>query len=308
MKIPRIGILGGVNILLLGSVPAWAADYVAPVDVCAVSDVNGKIHGQGGSYESDESDGSQFQGVGSLSFPLGCMFGAQIDAGAGKFGDFDAFGIGAHLFMRDPTSYLVGIHATYENWDLDVLGDDVSVWRVGPEVELYFANISLEAWAGFQDGDDNVDSSFFARLTVAFYATENLRLAGSFRQSDDFTSGAITGEWQLSSLPLSLTAEAEFGEDDFTSILGGVKIYFGGSTDSLIDRHRYDDPDDGLFNFAGSASSFGAAPQAGECEDGSVTDECCADSTVEDGCCTDACCADGVCEDEVLVPLTETLE
>src|SRR5688500_4020169 len=99
----RRGIIVGFSFLLLTSVPSWAADYAVPVDdLCAVSAVNGKLHGQGGFYDSDESDGSQFQGVGSLSFPLGCMFGVQVDAGAGKFGDFNAFGVGGHLFWRDP--------------------------------------------------------------------------------------------------------------------------------------------------------------------------------------------------------------
>src|SRR5215217_7065700 len=105
----RHGIIVGFSCLLLTSVPSWAADYAVPEDdLCAVSGVNGKIHGQGGLYDSDDSDGSQFQGVGSLSLPLGCMFGAQIDAGAGKFGDFDAIGVGGHVFMRDPSSYLIG--------------------------------------------------------------------------------------------------------------------------------------------------------------------------------------------------------
>jgi hypothetical protein len=285
------GIIPAFSFLLLTTVPTWAADYVTPVDLCAVSAVNGKLHGQGGVYDSDESDGGQFQGVGSLSFPLGCMFGAQIDAGAGKFGDFDAFGFGGHLFLRDPTSYLFGIHATYENWDLDSLSDDVGIWRVGPEVELYFSNISFEGWAGWQDGDE-IDSSFFARLTAALYATENLRLAAGLRHSDEFTSGIVAVEWQLSSMPLSLTAEAELGEDDFTSIMGGVKFYFGGSSTALIERHRQDDPNDGLFDFAGAAPNLVNANEGGECQDEVVTDQCCTDSSVDDGCCTDQECGD----------------
>jgi hypothetical protein len=283
------GIFVGFSSLLLTSVPSWAADYAVPADdLCAVSGVNGKIHGQGGVYDSDDSDGSQFQGVGSLSLPLGCMFGAQIDAGAGKFGDFDAFGVGGHLFTRDPTSYLIGIHTTYENWDLDDFGDNIGIWRVGPEVELYLSNISLEAWAGWQEGND-MDSSFFGRFTAAVYATENLRLAAGVRHSDDFTSGVISAEWQLSSMPLSLTAEGEIGEDDFTSIMGGVKFYFGGSSTALIDRHRHDDPADGLFDFAGAASSLSSdTPGGNECQDEVLVDGCCTDATAQDGCCTDS--------------------
>jgi hypothetical protein len=270
-------VIVGLSSFLMASVPSWAADYAAPSeDLCAVSAVNGKIHGQGGAYDSDESDGDLFQGVGSMSFPLGCMAGAQVDVGAGHFGDFNALGLGGHLFFRDPTMYLIGLHATYENWDLDELSDDdISIWRVGPEVELYLGNVSLEAWAGWQEGDE-LDSSFFGRFTAAFYATENLRLAAGIRHSDEFTSGVVSAEWQLSNAPLSLTAEGELGEDDFTSVLGGVKFYFGGTTTALIDRHRYDDPPDGLFDFAGSASSLSSdTPNGEECNDGCCTDECC---------------------------------
>ena len=286
----RTTLLGGLTFALLATVPAWAADYAAPaeepvVDLCAVSSLNGKIHGQGGVFDADEVDSDgQFQGVGSLSLPLGCMFGAQFDAGAGAFGDFNAIGVGGHVFMRDPSSYLIGIHATFENWDLDDLGDDVGIWRVGPEVELYLGNISLEAWAGIEDGDD-IDSSFFARLTAGYYIYEDLRLGVGWRHSNDIDSGVINAEWQLSSMPLSLTAEAELGENDFTSVMGGVKVYFGGSSKALIDRHRQDDPADGLFDFLGGASGLGDHdnPKCGICQDDTVRDGCCTDLLVTDG-------------------------
>jgi hypothetical protein len=287
-------ILGGLSFVLLTTVPAWAADYVPPADepagdLCAVSALNGKIHAQGGVFDADDNDSEgQFQGVGSLSLPLGCMFGAQVDAGAGKFGDFSAVGIGGHLFMRDPSSHLFGIHATFENWDLDDLGDDVGIWRVGPEVELYLANISLEAWAGFEDGED-IDSSFFARLTAGYYVYEDLRLGVGWRHSNDIDSGVVNAEWQLSAMPLSLTAEAEFGENDFTSVMGGVKFYFGGSSKSLIDRHRQDDPADGLFDFLGGAAALGDNDHNG----GVCQDEVTLDGNCTDGCCTDTSLTDG---------------
>ena len=90
-------------------------------------------------------------------------------------------------------------------------------------------------------------------------------------------------------MPLSLTAEGEIGEDDFTSIIGGVKFYFGGSSTALIDRHRQDDPPDGLFDFAGAASSLSsAAPGGNECQDEVAVDGCCSDATAQEGCCTDS--------------------
>jgi hypothetical protein len=281
------GIVTSFTFALLISVPAWAAD-VAKTDLCAVSEVNGKVYGEGGLVDADgiDSDG-KFQGVGSLSMPLGCQLGMQFDAGAGSFGAADALGVGGHLFMRDPQSYLFGIHGTYENWDFDDVSGSVDVWHVGAEAEFYFDSLSLEAWAGLED-TSVTNADFFARLTAAAYVTEDLRLAAGLRHSNDFNSGVINGEWQLSSMPLSLTAEAEFGEDSYMALTAGIKFYFGGEQKSLIDRHRQDDPADGLFDFIGAAAGI-----AEKLNDGTLADGNCNDGTAQDTCCIDGNCDDG---------------
>ncbi len=255
------GLFASLGIALLVSVPAWAADVTA-VDLCAVSGVNGKLAAEGGVWDADGiGSNGQFQGVASLSLPLGCAFGLQFDAGAGTFGEADAVGIGGHFFTRDPNSYLLGVHATYEDWSFDTPMRDVSLVNLGVEGELYLGNISLEAWAGVQDTSrSNADA--FGRLTAAFYATPDLRFAVGVRHAHDFTSGVFGAEWQVPEMPLSLTAEAEFGEDDFMSLSAGVKFYFGGDQKALIDRHRQDDPEDGLFDFIGGAAAAGAAAPA----------------------------------------------
>ncbi len=276
------GIVTSFTFALLVSVPAWAAD-ITDNSLCAVSGFNGKISGEGGLVDADniDSDG-KFQGVASLSLPLGCLLGAQFDAGAGSFGAADAVGIGGHLFMRDPQNYLLGIHGTYENWNFDGVSDSADVWHVGAEAELYLDNLSLEAWAGVED-TSVTKADMFARLTAAAYVTEDLRLAAGWRHSDDFDSGVINGEWQLSAAPLSLTAEAEFGEDGYTAVTAGIKFYFGGPQKSLIDRQRQDDPNDGLFDFIGAAAGIAG---------GLLGDGNCTDNAVQDGCCTDGNCQD----------------
>lgn len=242
-------LLSGIAFALMTSASAMAADIVAP-DLCAVSGFNGKLSAEGGVWDSDNTDSDgQFQGVGSFSLPLGCAFGFQADVGAATFGDADALGVGGHLFTRDPSSYLLGVHGTYEKWDFDG-GSDLNVYHIGAEGELYLGNVSLEAWAGVVDTDES-KAKGFAKLTAAYYATEDLRLSVGLRQNDDFSSGVLGAEWQLGSAPLSLTAEGQLGEDDFMSLTAGVKFYFGGPQKSLIDRHRQDDPADGLFDFVG---------------------------------------------------------
>jgi hypothetical protein len=273
------GVFAGFAFSLLVSVPGWAADIGAQ-ELCAVAGPNGKIHAEGGFWDVDNfgSDGS-FQGVGSFSLPLGCMLGLQVDAGAAEQGDVNAVGAGAHLFMRDPTSYLIGIHGAYENWDIDGFGD-TDVWRLGAEAELYMGNFSLEGWAGFQDTDFS-GSDFFAKLTAAAYVTDDLRLAAGVGLMDDFTYGSVSTEWQLPDLPLSLTAEGRIGENDYQSLMIGAKFYFGGTQKALINRHREDDPNDGLFDFLGAAGGLDpAAPppiEDGTCED------CVADGVLDDG-------------------------
>jgi hypothetical protein len=252
------GTVVGFAFSLLVTVPAWAAD-VGTAELCAVSGPNGKFHAEGGAWDADGLSSEElFSGVGSFSFPLGCMFGLQVDAGAATFGDVDAVGAGAHVFVRDPTSYLLGVHGNYENWDINGFGN-ADVYRIGGEAELYARNFSLEGWAGYQHTDFNGGGGF-AKLTAAYYVTDDLRLDAGVGVMKNFTYGAASAEWQLPDMPVSFTAEGRIGEDDYAAGMIGVKFYFGGEQKALINRHREDDPDDGLFDFIGAAGN--AAPVA----------------------------------------------
>jgi hypothetical protein len=264
------GFFSSFAIALLLSVPGWAAD-VAKSDLCAVSGVNGKVHALAGGWDADNFDSEEaIAGIASLSIPLGCALGLQIDAGGGQFGDASSVGAGGHLFMRDPSSYLIGIHATYEDWSFEAPALDVNSVKIGAEAELYLGNISLEAWAGYED-TNRTDGDVFGKLTAAFYATDDLRLSAGLRHANDFTTGVLGAEWQMPDMPLSLTAEAQFGEDDYRAIAIGAKFYFGADQKSLIDRHRQDDPDDGLFDFLGSAAAVSCLPGGGEAADDGAT-------------------------------------
>ena len=281
------GVVSGFAFALLMTLPAWSADVVAP-DLCAVSGVNGKLAFEGGAWDANGFNNEELiQGVGSLSMPLGCMFGLQLDAGAGEFGDANSVGVGGHLFMRDPNSYLFGVHATYEDWSFDAPALDVTSWKVGAEGELYLGNISLEAWAGVED-TNRTSTDFFGKFTAAIYATDDLRLSAGIRHASDFTSGVIGAEWQVPDTPLSFTAEGQLGEDDFRSVAIGAKFYFGGTQKSLIDRHRQDDPEDGLFDFLGSAASVGCQPVNSSGSDDEVLSAL-ADGIITDGVVSSTC-------------------
>jgi opacity protein-like surface antigen len=220
---------------------AFAADVVeAPPPNCAVSGFNGKLEGAAGYAENDDESGD-FAGEvgGSLSLPLGCLIGLQLDAGYSSKLDDDMYGGIAHLFIRDPESYLIGVTGGV------IDGQDETLYAVGPEAELYLGNVSLEAWGGYlnldpEDGGSK-DTGFIIG-DAAFYVTDDFRVSVGGKIVDDFEALRAGFEYQFADSNIALQGKAEYGDDDYFTILGGLKIYFGGEDKSLIRRHREDDP------------------------------------------------------------------
>ena len=222
----------GFGMMITGALAADVDTGCVP----AVSAFNGKIEGAGGYYKDDVGDGARFQGVASLSLPLGCLFGAQVDVGAGDLDGDGFFGVGGHLFMRDPSSYLLGIHAQY----IDLSGDDI--FRIGPEAELYLGDITLSAMAGFEDADEIDTDDVVAQLEAAYYINDNFKFYGGYRHFLPIDAGAIGFEFQPESLPGSIFVDAMLGTDDYVSVMGGLRFYFGAEDKSLKARQREDDP------------------------------------------------------------------
>jgi hypothetical protein len=218
--------------------------------------VNGKVDGAIGFDEIDRQvvpgflalpsvnhDDTRYHGAGSLSFPIGCLLGIQLDAAGGQASGEEFIGFGGHAFMRDPESYLAGVYATYTDHGPN------EIWRVGPEVELYMGNFTIEGWAGFENSDSNGDQ-LFAHVDLAMYATDNLRVNVGFRRYLDLNLFSAGAEWQpeWEGVPVSFYVEGQVGEQDSATIFGGIRFYFGGPEKSLIRRHREDDPSNKLFN------------------------------------------------------------
>jgi opacity protein-like surface antigen len=230
---------GTLAVTTFGS-SALAADVVEPGCTPAVSAFNGKLEGGAGYADSDSEDGEfSWEAGGSLSFPLGCLLGIQLDAGASeRFNDTQIGGV-VHLFTRDPESYLLGV--TGGAFD----GENATLYAVGPEAELYLGNFSLEAWGGYLNVDPDNDGSEDTGFIIAdgaFYLTDDFRVSIGGKIIDDYEAVRGGFEYQFSESPLSLYAEAEYGDDETFEVLGGLKFYFGGEDKSLIRRHREDDP------------------------------------------------------------------
>ena len=166
---------------------------------------------------------------------VACL-GAQVDIGAGDLDGDGFFGVGGHLFMRDPSSYLLGIHGQY----IDLSGEDI--FRIGPEAELYLDNITLSAMAGFEDVESFDTDDFVAQVEAAYYINDNFKLYAGYRHFLPIDAGAIGFEFQPESLPGSVFVDAMVGSDDYVSVMGGLRFYFGADDKSLKARQREDDP------------------------------------------------------------------
>ena len=260
-------------------IPSYTAPEAEPVgSLPAVSGPNFKVDGFGGYSETDTVDGSLGGVSGSFTVPLGHRFGAQLDGMAASLdGDFIG-GVGGHLFWRDPATGLFGAYGSYVTRD----GSGIDTWRLGAEGELYFGQLSLEAIVAYEDVDAPAglgdDENIFGVADVAYYVTDDFRVAVGYRHALDLHIGAVGVEYQLPSdfvTGASLFAEGRIGEDDYAGVWGGIRFAFGSEDKSLIRRHREDDPrnrlPDDLFDINLPAGRI-LIPCDGICEDGIIAE------------------------------------
>lgn len=237
--------------------------------VQAVDGVNGKIGGFGGSAANHSYAGSE----GSVSLPLGCEFGAQIDGLASSFDNRFLAGAAAHLFMRNPAQGLLGVYGDYLNWDQF---GGVRVGHIGGEGELYNGQWTVRGLVGVEHGDSksvtvgsvvqnfNMPTRFFDQVDIAYYLQDNLEVFAGQRYLGGKNAAAFGGEWGMPlghGIMASLFAEGLVGENSFHGGWGGLRFYFGEKDKTLIRRHREDDPtdwdNDTLFGITNSGTQTG---------------------------------------------------
>ena len=210
----------------------------AMADGSAVSGPNAKISIGAGDTDGDATG----LATGSVSFPVGDKFGAQIDGAFGGVGGDAAGGIGGHLFWRDPDKGLLGLTAAFAG--RDSRGPN-SGGRAGVEGELYLGQFTTGASAGYQFGE--IDHGGVGSINLRWYGTDDFMLSGGGAVAAGDSIARFGAEYQpgVKALPgLSVFADAEFGEHDWDRVFVGLRFYFGGKTKSLIRRHREDDPED----------------------------------------------------------------
>ncbi len=246
-----------------GSVVAWSTQalralrrYWKPVAIAtmfgfganaaaaepAVNPLNVKVTAAG---TSTEGEGGWFFG-GALTAPLGEAWGFQGEAGAfGNDGD-TVYGVGGHIFTRDPSSYLLGVFAAYASED--VL--DIDATRLGAEAEIYLNQLSILAKAGYQFSNVSTLEGGFADIELRWYISDDFALSAGGAFAENNEAARLGAEWRpgFSALPgLAFRADASFGEGNTESYLGGLTYYFGADA-TLKDRHRKQDPDSALFS------------------------------------------------------------
>jgi hypothetical protein len=211
----------------------------------AVSQTNLKVTGTGG---QTQDEGAWFVN-GILTAPLGNSWGFQLEGAGAGVDDQQTLGGAAHIFTRDPESYLLGLFAAYASES----EFDIDATRVGAEAEIYLDQVSILVAAGYQFSDD-IEETAFGDIELRWYVTDNFALSGGGSFDDVNSIARLSAEWQpgFSALPgLAFRVDGAVGDDDYDSIMGGITYYFGANA-SLKDRHRRQDPNSALFGLLNS--------------------------------------------------------
>jgi hypothetical protein len=216
------------------------ASGAARADDPAVASPNFKLNGNFGEVIDDYTWNVQ----GQFTAPLAERFGIAVEGGAGAVNGSEYYGVGGHLFTRNPDSYLLGVFGGYaESGEFDI-----DIARVGAEAEFYLNALTLSATAGYQFSSALGDGAF-GSLDLRWYVTNNFYIsAGGTIDEQERKSLTAATEWQpgFAALPgLAFNARGVWGDDDYRSITGGMTYYFG-ETANLKDRHRKYDPDSAL--------------------------------------------------------------
>jgi hypothetical protein len=198
----------------------------------AVSGPNLKLDIGGGFYTDDGAGLAS----GLFTFPIGEHFGGHIEGAAGVLDDDFAWGASTMFFWRDPDVALAGLFVSHGQIEED------NNTRYGATGQIYLDRFDVTGQVGYQQHDHDEDGAF-GRLELGWYPTDDVRLflGGDLNPVADAGFAGIEFRPGFEALPgMSLFLDGQVGEHDHSSVIAGVRFYFGEST-TLIDRHRRDD-------------------------------------------------------------------
>jgi len=231
-----------------------------------VSAINGKLDANYGAINRSSTRGV----AGSFSVPLGQSTGAQFDGLYQHGFSTNIYGVGTHFFARDPSKGLIGLASS---WKTSQKFTDVIV---GMEGEYYFDKVTLGTVVGWNNYDSHVATTFpglaahqnfvAARVFAAVYPMDDLMVRLEYQSRFNHNFYVAHVEWQTPVSGVAVFADAGVGDHNYAHVMGGVRVYFGGSK-PLKNRHRKDDPSNINSTFIGTNSAastdVGGAPADG---------------------------------------------
>ncbi len=208
---------------------------------------NGKLSfGVTGSNGSTAPQGAYVQGA--FSMPLGQRVGLQLDFGVddasrNNGASSGSEGIGMHLFLRDPSRYLVGFYGHRMN--TSTIFGTANTTRYGLEAEGYFGNLTVAGFIGQDKVDGAVPSRTFdaAELDFDYFIADNTMFNAHFETAFDDESGSVgfTHMFDGAATPFAITGSVG-GHDGDTTYSFGATIYFGNKGLTLKEINRQNDP------------------------------------------------------------------
>ncbi len=245
-------------------------------------DSDSDVTGPGEGYDADDW-GFEARSSGAYTWANGIGFQGDLLfawqnlgelSGEGETISFDSKSAdaAAHLFFRQPDSWLVGVFAQYgvTSLDFDFLGLDIDRGYLGLEGQAYLGAFTLYAQGGYATADfggylggpgGGVDGDgFFLNGQVRWFAAPNWMIAGvAGYQTLEFDGvGGLGGgggdidvwnvglntEYRLDNSPISLTLSYDYSNTDFgggfetdeNRVMAGIKLNLG--TQTLIERDR----------------------------------------------------------------------
>lgn len=197
---------------------------------------------------------SKFIVSGKATYPVADRFGLQIDASEALGEGKNRGGVAAHLFLRDPEQYLLGVTTMWSR----VGANDV--FRSGAEGELYRNDLTFRLTGGWQNSDRN-SATYYSGAKFSHYVDDNLVFGISGSAFSDTRSAGVDVEWKPSATPFSFFAEGGDSNDTDGYAMLGLRYNFGEGAASLKDRHRKYDPPNIVETFnSGESGSFVPTP------------------------------------------------
>ena len=205
--------------------------------VRAVSYVNGWVGASVGGLSVNHSGGSILLGKAGITFPLGDLFGLQVDLFDGTVVHQNLQAADSYLFWRSPAQGFVSAHVKYQE------SNHVYETLYGLRGDAFIDNWTLTAeGGGVHTNVGGANSTYYGEIYVNWYPISDLRLFVNYLRVQVANVYQVGAEYQLGlcALPgLSVFADGGVSQHDLRYGFLELRYYFG-KNKSLIQRHRED--------------------------------------------------------------------